>query len=96
VYGRKEEFKNADEAIEVYKFAHKMQIDCLKTSLDKFLSRRASVLQLYELYRFIGHDAGLANCEGVNRLNYIIYECRHIQGVDFLGFGVFTPYMFLF
>jgi hypothetical protein len=60
-----------DVAIEMYKFANKMQIECLITALDKFLCKHASVLQLYELYRVIGHDNyALHTCKEVNRLNF--------------------------
>jgi hypothetical protein len=68
VYGQRKEFKNVDVAVDMYSFAHAMQIDCLTSALNEYLSNECSatsVLKIYELYKSIDHDIGLAACKKV-------------------------------
>jgi hypothetical protein len=54
--------------MDVYKFAHEMQIDCLMTALDEFLFKNISaisVMEVYEFYKLIDHSVGLKTCKEV-------------------------------
>jgi hypothetical protein len=66
VYGQKREFKDVMFAMEVYRFAHEKQIDCLMTALDDYLTKTISattVLEAYEFYTSIEHAAGQNTCK---------------------------------
>jgi hypothetical protein len=76
VYGQKKEFKNVTLAMDVYKFAHEMQIDCLMTALDEFLFKNISaisVLEVYEFYKLIEHSVGLKTCKEVCNFKHTLF-----------------------
>jgi len=68
VYGQKKEFKNVNLAMDVYKFAHKKQIDGLTSALDDFIKKTVTVdtvLKVYKFYKAFDHASGLEVCKEV-------------------------------
>ena len=54
-------------AVEVYKFAHKMQINQLIDKLDDYFKAASpsDVFSIFDLYKFLAHEAGLESCRKV-------------------------------
>lgn len=66
VYGREKNFKKTSLAVQVYRFAHEMQIDLLLKEVEKFIIDRlsaASVFAAFDLFKFVDNETGLEECK---------------------------------
>lgn len=60
---------NVKLAVKAYRFAHEMQITSVIKSLDKKFEQdvtAAEIFIVYNLYKLVDDEAGLAHCRSVN------------------------------
>jgi hypothetical protein len=60
-------------AIDMYKFAHKMQINCLTAALDQFFHKNTNattVLEIYGLYKTFENVINLRKCIKVYKFRF--------------------------
>jgi hypothetical protein len=101
VYGREAKFKKTSLAVQVFRFAHKMQIDPLLKEVEKFLLQRLSAavaFAAYDLFKFFNIKAGLSECKNkVKKILCLNFElCANknkkimqYSKFDFLPCGLF-------
>jgi hypothetical protein len=72
VYGHVKDFKTTAFGVQLYKFAHEMQIDTLTDELVEFFKQTTSseIFALFDLYHSTGNQVGIENCKEV-RENFI-------------------------
>jgi hypothetical protein len=71
VYGKLTDFKDVSFAVEVFKFAHEMQLDYLANELIKFIRvnvKPSEVFATYDFFKKMDSSAGLKVCSEVNIL----------------------------
>jgi hypothetical protein len=68
IYGCKKEFYDASFAVEIYKFAHQMQIDNLVSDVGKFFYDVSpdKLIPVYNLFSLTNNEKGLDNCRIVS------------------------------
>jgi hypothetical protein len=69
VYGKLRDFKDVPFAVEVFKFAHEMQLDYLANDLIDFIKvevKPDKVFATYDFFIKMDSDAGLKVCSKVN------------------------------
>jgi uncharacterized protein (DUF608 family) len=68
IYGSNKEFKDASVAVDVYKFAHEMQLDNLVADAGKYLHDVGpdNLIPVYNLFALTSNEEGLKNCREVS------------------------------
>jgi hypothetical protein len=65
-YGREKQFKDTSLAVQVFRFAHEMQMDLLVEEAEKFIVdslKAADVFAAFELFKFFNKQDGLQKCK---------------------------------
>lgn len=68
IYGSEKEFKDASVAVEVYEFAHEMQLDSLVADAGRYLHDVGpdNLIPVYNLFTLTANKQGLENCRMVS------------------------------
>jgi hypothetical protein len=72
VYGKLTDFKDVPFAVQLFKFAHEMQLDYLANDLIKFIRvnvKPGEVFATFDLFKGLDSSAGLKVCSEVNIFN---------------------------
>lgn len=77
IYGSTKDFINATLAVEVYKFAHEMQLDNLVADAGKYLYDVGpdNLIPVYNLFTLTENQQGMENCRMVS--SYLFCELSH-------------------
>lgn len=90
VYGRAEDFKlkSTSYTVEVYKFAHEMQIDSLTKQLTELFKEptAVNVFAIFELFCKSENKPGLEICKKVGDLRLFVFLMRYLAIIT--GFAV--------
>jgi hypothetical protein len=81
IYGSDKDFKDALVAVDVYKFAHEMQLDNLVASAGKYLHDVSpdNLIPVYNLFTLTSNEEGLKNCREVG---YVLIYFVNLLLVD--------------
>jgi hypothetical protein len=66
VYGREKHFKDTSLAVQVFRFAHEMQIELLVQEAEEFIIDSLDavcVFAAFDLFKFLENEAGLQKCK---------------------------------
>jgi hypothetical protein len=82
LYGREKEFVSISFSVEIYKFAHEMQIKSLMVVLDKYFKDEANasdIFTVFDMYQTLNDNEGVAWCKKVmwskvNKYNKISHK----------------------
>jgi hypothetical protein len=87
LYGQVREFKDVQFAIDVFKFAHEMQITSLMHALSKFFETNGTgnALLFYEICTQLDYQQGSQMCKKVRKQIHfsskVLYNRQKFQGV---------------